>query len=126
MGCIGLNGCICPRVQVSQHPHGRFVFSLTAWNAWSCSGPYKNAISFARMLFLFLVSSRKGALIAANWLEDIDRLLTKPRKLFRFLVLSGVSMGSMAATFMLSGLAPSGVQGGRGNSLYHTLTVASP
>ena len=74
------------------------------WTLQKCYFLRKNAISF-------YVSSRKGAVIAANWLEYLARLLTKPRKLFRFLALSWDSIGSMAVTFLLSGLAPSGVQG---------------
>ena len=76
------------------------------WTLQKCYSFRKNAISF-----FFFVSSRKGAVIAANWLEYFARLLTKPRSLFGFLALSGDSMGSMAVTFMLSGLAPSVVQG---------------
>ena len=59
--------------------------------------------------FFFFVSSRKSAVIAANWLEYLVRLLTKLRKLCRSLALSGDFMASMAVTFVLSGLAPSGV-----------------
>ena len=65
-------------------------------------------------------------MIDANCLEYLVRLLTKPRKLCRSLALPGDFMASMAVTFLLSGLAPSGVQGGQRNSLHHSLTVAHP
>ena len=93
-------------------PSGRSI-SENSWTIFFLFDSLKYVVMFWTLpkCYFFFINSRKGAVIDANWLEYLVRLLTKPRKFCRSLALPGHFMASMAVTFLLSGLAPSSVQG---------------
>ena len=95
------------------------IFSLTAWNAWSCSGPYKNAISFlsahwrVQWLLPAGLSTSSGCSLSPGSSVDSWRNLGIPWQVWLSLSFC------LACHLRVS-------RGGRRNSLHHSLTVAHP
>ena len=98
-----------------------FFFCLTAWNTWSCSGPYENYISF-------FVNSRKGAVIDANstGLSTSSGYSLNPGSSADPLRCLGISWQVWLSPSCCLAWHLRVSKVGRRNSLHHTLTVAHP